>query len=178
MFSFDELGRHASDDITCSASQGLRQRIAVHTPLAWREMHRPVVLLHDTHKVSAGRRSAIAWAMRSTCWAWANVSTTRRACANPAASRVWADSHRHGTPARRGTLGLFLCSSASSSRCATPAWRRISLTVRQARPRADDDVVLKSRCLRVISTFFSLGWLNDAAGAAQEPGKYIVMADQ
>jgi hypothetical protein len=39
-------------------------------------------------------------------------------------------------------------------------------------------VVLKSRCLRVISTFFSLGWLNDAAGAAQEPGKYIVMADQ
>ncbi|CCJ96964.1 hypothetical protein BN130_2635 [Cronobacter malonaticus 507] len=35
-----------------------------------------------------------------------------------------------------------------------------------------------SRRLRGDLDFFSLGWLNDAAGAAQEPGKYIVMADQ
>ncbi len=33
---------------------------------------------------------------------------------------------------------------------------------------ADDDVVSKSRCLRG-DLFFSTGWLNDAAGAAQEP---------
>ena len=43
---------------------------------------------------------------------------------------------------------------------------------------AHDDMVSISRRLRGDLNFFSLGWLNDAAGAAQEPGKYIVMADQ
>ena len=43
---------------------------------------------------------------------------------------------------------------------------------------ANDDMVSISRRLRGDLDFFSLGWLNDAAGAAQEPGKYIVMADQ
>ncbi len=43
---------------------------------------------------------------------------------------------------------------------------------------ANDDMVSISRRLRGDLDFFSLGWLNDAAGAAQESGKYIVMADQ
>ena len=43
---------------------------------------------------------------------------------------------------------------------------------------ANDDMVSISRRLRGDLDFFSLGWLNDAASAAQEPGKYIVMADQ
>ncbi|CAJ0899721.1 hypothetical protein R77569_04963 [Ralstonia mannitolilytica] len=43
---------------------------------------------------------------------------------------------------------------------------------------AEDDVVSISRCLRSDLDFFCLGWLNDAACAAQEPGKYIVVANQ
>ena len=138
-----------------------------------------VVLLHDTHKVSAGRRSAIAWAMRNACWAWANVSTTRR-MRQPGSQRgigptgIAMEHRRAGGNARpRPSARLLPATDAPRRRGEESADGQAKLA-----RAADDDMVSISRRLRGDLNFFSLGWLNDAAGAAQEPGKYIVMADQ
>ena len=175
-------------DITCSASPnpacgkgiaGTRAR------WAWREMHRPLrVVLRMTPTGSApdGARQSPGRCARLLGMGERQHHHVRmRQNRQPAGYRPTgiAMEHRRAGGKRAGMASTF-CASASSSRCATPAWRRISLTVRPKLARAASTMIMVSisRRLRGDLDFFSLGWLNDAAGAAQEPGNYIVMADQ
>ena len=130
---------------------------------------------HDTHKVSAGRRSAIAGDAQRLLGMGERQHHQRvrmRQTGSQQGIGPTGIAMEHRRAGGNAGLDLLRVRLQQQMRHAGVA-KNLADCKGQTRPRRNDDMVSISRRLRGDLDFFSTGWLNDAASAAQKEPRQV-----